>query len=412
MTESNETVEAFRARARSWITANLPSFHDEPADSRALQNLLFDNGFAGIAFPTEYGGAGLTLEHQKAFYDEADLQERQTGTQFDYGVSIGMLGPTILDHGSEDAKRRFLPPLLRGDERWMQLLSEPSGGSDMAGSLVRLTRDGDVYLLNGAKMWSSGAHEADYGLCLCRSDWDAPKHRGLSMIAVPLKDNPKITIQQTRSASGLLGEYCQEFFDDVPLPPENMIGTENSGWSVAQSLLFHERNTVGNIGYGYFGRKRQGRVRRGFPLEAPLPLAVTAAERGTYPAVEALVVETYIDSVVDPLTSARMMTGMRVGTHRGQWGSLSKLQSTVAAQKSVRTSLAALGAAAVMWDGDEPQTDNLGTVWLESRGGTISGGSNEMQRNIISERLLGLPREPAPDRDLPFSEVLRNLRKS
>ena len=408
-----ETVESFRARAATWIAANLPPQSDEPVDARVLQNLLFDNGFAGIAFPTEYGGAGLTLEHQKAFYDEADRQERQTGTQGSYGVSIGMLGPTILDHGSDDAKRRYLPALLRGDERWMQLLSEPRGGSDMAGSTVRLTRDGDSYILNGSKMWSSGAHESDYGLCLCRSDWDVPKHRGLSMIAVPLKNNPRITIQQTKSASGILGEYCEEFFDDVPLPLHNMIGAENNGWAVAQALLFHERNTVGNIGYGYFGRKRSASgARRGFPLEDALPLVETAARRGVYSAVSSIVVDTYIDAVVDRLTSARMMTGMRVGTHKGQWGSLSKLQSTVAAQRSVRTSLAALGADAVMWDGDQPEIDNIGTVWLESRGGTISGGSNEMQRNIISERLLGLPREPAPDRDLPFSEVLRNLRKS
>ena len=137
---------------------------------------MFEHGFAGIAFPAEYGGAGLTLEHQKAFFDVAAALDRQVPTT--NSVSIGMLGPTILDHGSQEAKLRFLPPLLRGDELWIQLLSEPRGGSDMAGSITRLTRDGDTYILNGSKMWSSGAHESDYGLCLCRSDWDVPKHRG------------------------------------------------------------------------------------------------------------------------------------------------------------------------------------------------------------------------------------------
>src|SRR5271154_5746956 len=145
--QETESVEAFRARAARWIERDLPRWNDEHVETRDLQRLLFDHGFAGIAFPRAYGGAGLTLDHQKAFYDEATAQDRQvpTGNR----VSIGMLGPTILDHGSEDAQLRFLPPLLRGDTLWVQLLSEPQGGSDMAGATTRLTRDGDTYVLHG-----------------------------------------------------------------------------------------------------------------------------------------------------------------------------------------------------------------------------------------------------------------------
>jgi len=405
-----ESVEEFRDRAARWIAASLPGWEDSPADSHALQNLLFDNGYAGIAFPREYGGAGLTLEHQKAFFDEAAAQDKQIPTT--YGVSIGMIAPTILDHGSHEAKQRFLPPLLRGDELWMQLLSEPGGGSDMAGCMTRLTRDGDTFVLSGAKMWSSGAHESDYGLCLCRSDWDVPKHRGLSTIAVPLKGNRRITIEQTRAASGVLSDFCQEFFDDVPIPADNLIGEEGQGWAVAQALLFHERNAVGNIGYGYLNGRRTRGPKRMFGPQPAAMLLDAASRREVLPAVGAMIVDTYIESIVDPLTSARVMTGMRLGTHQGQWGSLTKLQSTVAAQASVRTALAAFGADAVIWDGDEPRVDSIGTAWIGSRGGTIAGGTNEMQRNIISERLLGLPREPAADRDVPFNEVLRNRRKA
>src|SRR5262249_4459154 len=150
------------------IEANLPSVDEPMANSQQLQNLLFDNGFAGIAFPKEYGGGGLTLEHQKVFFDTAAELGRQVPVA--YMGSIGMLGPTLLAHGSHEAKLQFLPALLRGDENWIQLLSEPRGGSDMAGSITRLTKDGDSFVLSGAKMWSSGAHHADYGLCLCRSD--------------------------------------------------------------------------------------------------------------------------------------------------------------------------------------------------------------------------------------------------
>ena len=405
------TVEAFVERARAWMLETLPSTDDEPTDPFTLQRLLFDHGFAGIAFSQEYGGAGLTLDHQRAFYQEAHRQRRQIPSTSSFMVSIGMLAPTILDHGSEQAKKRFLPPLLRGDELWIQLLSEPRGGSDLAGATTRLTRDGDTYVLSGAKMWSSGAYMSDFGLCLCRTDWDAPKHRGLSMIAVPLKNTPGLTIQRTRSASGLPGEFCEEFFDDVVLPLENLIGEENQGWSVAQSLLFHERNAVGNIGYGYLSAERRHVNDRRLVVNAAT-LAAQAQVRGTSRAAAAEIADVYINSVVGPLTSARLMTGMRVGTHKGPWGSLSSLQRSVDYHRSVRTALIAMGAEALVWEGDEVETDNFGTSWLEARGGRIGGGTSEMQRNIISERLLGLPREPASDRDIPFNEVLRNIGKT
>jgi alkylation response protein AidB-like acyl-CoA dehydrogenase len=405
-----ESLEEFKVRAAAWIEASLPRVADPPADGHELQNLLFDNGYAGIAFPQEYGGAGLSLRHQKVFFDTAVELGRQVPAT--YMVSIGMLGPTILDHGSHEAKLQFLPPLLRGDEVWIQLLSEPRGGSDMAGSTCRLTRDGETYILNGAKMWSSGAHSADYGLCLCRSDWDVPKHRGLSMIAVPLKDTAGLTVERIRAANGMPGEFCQEFFDDVVLPAGNLIGEENSGWSVAQGLLFHERNAVGNIGYGYLGNMRRGTARATMAgTVSPSRLASEARRRGATDAVGTMIADAYIASVVGSLTSQRLMTGMRIGTHKGQWGSLSKLQGSVSAHETLRTTLAVLGADAIIWEGDEVRLDNPGTAWLGSRGGTIAGGSSEMQRNIISERLLGLPREPSVDRDLPFREVLRNLGK-
>jgi alkylation response protein AidB-like acyl-CoA dehydrogenase len=406
-----ESLEDFRARAVDWVIDNLPHVDEPTADSHELQQQIFDAGFGGIAFPREYGGAGLTLEHQKVFYDAATGHDRQVPVT--YMVSIGMLGPTILDHGSHEAKLRFLPALLRGDDVWIQLLSEPRGGSDMAGAITRLTRDGDSFVLSGSKMWSSGAFHADYGLCLCRSDWDAPKHRGLSMIAVPLKDTPGITIERTRAASGLAGEFCEEFFDDVVLPAENLIGEPNGGWAVAQTLLFHERNATGSIGYGYLGNI--GRPRGGgnlnFGALSPERLAREAARRGVADAVGTMVADAYIESVVTRLTSARLMTGLRVGTHQGQWGSLSKLQGSESSHDAARTGLAVLGADAVIWEGDEVQLDNPGTAWLGSRGGTIAGGTSEMQRNIISERLLGLPREPSVDRDIPFNEVMRNLGK-
>ena len=406
-----ESVGAFDARARAWIAANLPSSDEPTAEPRQLQRLLFDAGFAGIAFPTEYGGGGLSLEHQKAFYDAAGALNRQVPSGYELLVSVGMIGPTILDHGSHEAKLRFLPPLLRGDEIWIQLLSEPRGGSDMAGAMTRLTRDGDVYVLNGAKMWSTGAHRADFGLCLCRSDWHVPKHRGLSTIAVPLKDTAGLTVRQIYTADGRVGDFCEEFFDSVVLPVSNRIGEENEGWAVAQSLLLHERNAAGSIGYGYLAApSSQTPNESRIGVAAVIALAQAARARGASGAVAHLIADAYIESVVGTLTSARLMRGLRLGTHKGQWGSLAKLQSSVAKHATLRTSLAAAGADGVIWDGTDIEYENAGTTWLGARGGTLAGGSNEMQRNIISERLLGLPREPSVDRDAPFDEVVRNAR--
>ncbi|MCY4193166.1 MAG: acyl-CoA dehydrogenase family protein, partial [bacterium] len=307
---------------------------------------------------------------------------------------------------------RFLPPLLRGDDLWIQLLSEPRGGSDMAGARTRLTRDGDSYVLSGSKMWSTGAHQSDYGLCLARTDWEAPKHRGLSMIAVPLAPaTPGLVVQQTRSADGTMGDFCEEFFDDIILPSENLIGEENSGWAVAQTLLFHERNAVANVGYGYIGWDQSESSADAYE---PRSLIGVARQRGVDGSalIRQLIADVFIEETVLPLTSARVMTGMTLGTHEGQWGSLLKLQESEAAIEKVRAALAACGAEGVIWEGDDIELDNPGTEWLLARGGTLSGGSSEMQRNIISERLLGLPREPSVERGLACNEVLKRREPS
>jgi alkylation response protein AidB-like acyl-CoA dehydrogenase len=404
-TPAVESVEAFRARASEWIAANLPASDGEPVDHRVLQERLYAAGFAGIGFPTEYGGAGLSTEHQKAFFDEVERLGCQAPTR--YQVSIGMLAPTLLDHATHEAKLRFLPALLRGDDVWIQLLSEPSGGSDMASATTRLTRDGDTFVLTGAKVWSSGAHEADHGLCLCRLDWSAPKHAGLVMVAVPLKATPGITIQRIRAVTGELGHFCEVFFDEVVLPAGNLIGGEGEGWSVAQTLLRHERNAVGSIGLGYLGPRPRSEAPGKVKVPSPGEMAATAHAHGVDDAVTDLLADAYVESVVRPLTSARISTGLRVGSHKGQWGSLSKLQASSVAHDAARFALALDGADGVIWDGDEVELENSGTEWLGIRRATLAGGTSEIQRNIISERLLDLPREPAGDRDVPFREVVR-----
>jgi alkylation response protein AidB-like acyl-CoA dehydrogenase len=402
-----ESLDAFAERARAWISGNLPEAGDETLTDHELQQQVFDAGYAGIAFPKEYGGAGLSLQHQKVFFDTAEEMGRRVPAG--YMVSIGMMAATLLDHGSELLKQRHLPRMLRGDEEWMQLLSEPSGGSDMAGALTRLTRDGDSYILNGSKMWSSGAAQADYGLCLARTDWDAPKHRGLSTIAVPLKNTPGLTIDRIRAVTGAEGHFCTEFFDDIQLPAENLVGEENQGWAVAQRLLYHERLATAGAGHGYgLGMGGGGEV--GFGGRGVRPLIEAARSRNAASAavVRQQIADSYIERTVSRYANERVMTGQRTGHFKGQWGSLLKLHLGADSSKQAKIGLAVHGADGVIWDGDEKITGNPGEMWLNSRGIAIAGGSNEMQRNIVSERLLSLPREPSFDRDIPFNEVIRN----
>jgi alkylation response protein AidB-like acyl-CoA dehydrogenase len=414
MGDEMESLDDFRARARMWLAANMTrragavDAEDLMERSTEMQAKLFDAGFAGIAFPREYGGAGLTLEHQEVFAQESAPYEMPIA----YVVSIGMLAPTLLDNGSEVLKQRHLPRMLRGEEIWIQLLSEPSGGSDMAGALTRATRDGDSWVLSGSKIWSSGAFTADYGMCLARTDWDAPKHRGLSMFAVPMQGTPGLTIEPIREANGN-AEFCQEFFDDVVLPGENLIGPENAGWSVAQSLLLHERNAVAGVGYGVGligGDAEEGETTFGGPTVAELIRLARVRGVSDQGPIRQLIAEAYVQSIVSSQLGQRVMTGMRVGTYKFQWGSLPKLGLGVDVPRLAEIAVAVAGDEGVIWEGDaDPAEPSL--FLLGCRAVSISGGSNEIQRNIVSERLLGLPREPSFDRDLPFNEVVRNRGK-
>jgi alkylation response protein AidB-like acyl-CoA dehydrogenase len=404
----SETVDDFAERARVWIDAHLPSWTEERIDDQVLQNRIFDAGFGGLAFPSEHGGAGLTLEHHKVFYDTADDLGRQVPTR--YWVSIGMIAPVILERGSDALRRRLLPPLLRGDIICVQLLSEPRGGSDLAGATTTMTRDGDAYVLNGSKMWTTNAYLADYGLCLARSDWQVPKHRGLSMILVPLKDASGVTVRRTRMADGQMGDVCEEFFDNLVVPASNLVGEENDGWSVAQTLMFHERNQTADIGYGHLGGQGRSTAMVVDRTSIATDLAGLAEDHGQLDLHNQTLADVYVDSLVAQLASERTIRGMALGTHQGPWGSVGKLRGSEDGHRAALAAIAVHGAEGVVWDGDQVEVDNPATAWLTARTATIGGGTSEIQRNIISERLLGLPREPSVDRDLPYQQVLRDAR--
>jgi len=402
-----EDVETFRRRARAWLADHMPRQQgrvqvgeDERVDrARELQRVLFDGGFAGIVFPAEYGGQGLTPEHQKAFNAEAAGYEMPLLFNV---PTLGILAATLLDFGSEEQKLRHLPAILRGDELWVQFLSEPSGGSDLAGCITRATQDGDVWVLNGSKIWSSGAHYCDWAMCLARTNWDVPKHRGLTMFIVKIHQ-PGIQIDQIRQVSGS-SEFCQEFFDDVHIPASDVVGAVNDGWTVASRLLFHERNSVGGSSPYVSGGGLEGGSGGRLPGNRWF-----AAETGVSgdPYVRELVAESHILEVVHAQLAERVGRGMRSGAFPGTAGAIIRLFS---GQKSVRQTDINLEIAGAAFAASPVGSvvNDYADQFLGRQGGSLGGGSTEMARNIISERVLGMPREYAADRDIPFNQVRRN----
>jgi alkylation response protein AidB-like acyl-CoA dehydrogenase len=406
-------VEEFLLGARVWLKENLTPLPqgvsqsdrlewDEEGDlSRELQRRLFDAGYAGIAFPEEYGGRGLTAAHQKAFADEASGYEMPL--RFDI-PTLTILGATLLDHGTEEQRKRYIPAMLRGDEYWAQFLSEPSGGSDLAGCLTRATRRGDEWVINGSKVWSSGAFRSSYAICLARTNWEVPKHRGLTMFIVKV-DQPAVQLARIQRLNGSR-EFCQEFLDDVVVTDADVVGEVDDGWTVTTTLLRHERNaTSGGSPYGNL-RSRGPSAEPRYDLVSHAVQAGLTEDRW----VRQQLAEAHILDVVHGHLIARVLAGTRASTLSPHSGSLLKLFTGTKNMRRGTLAIDVGGADAVTWrrrpSGDV--TEGFGEQYLSRQARCLAGGSNEMQRNIISERLLNMPRELGTDAKVPFNEARRN----
>jgi alkylation response protein AidB-like acyl-CoA dehydrogenase len=405
---STETVESFRLRARAWLRDNLPpdqgGLHQRNvpgrwAHERVLQRKLWDGGFAGICFPAEYGGLGLSVEHQRAFTEESLPYDMPFALNI---PTFGILGATLVEFGTHEQKARYLPPMLRGDELWVQFLSEPSGGSDLAGCLTRADRDGDSFILNGSKIWSSGAMDADYAMCLARTNWDVPKHRGLTMFILPIHQ-PGVTVERIRQVDGS-EEFCQEFFDDVLIPADQVVGDVDDGWTVASHLLVHERNAVGH-GSPYTSGNTE---HHDTSDDTGLVRLVESLGLAGDPHARQLLAEAHVRKLVATQLVHRITGAVGAGRMAPPAGSILKLFSATSIMRHVEIGLELAGGAALAWPADDASAARRAAeATLARQAVSLGGGSNEIQRNIISERLLGLPREYAADREVPYRDVRR-----
>ena len=380
---------AFRSELRSWleehVSAAWPTSRHvgrPPEDlHREWSKQLYDSGWVGLTWPTEYGGRGLSPTYQAIYLEE---MARANSPEHLAVIGLNMAGPTILAWGSDEQKKRLLPPLLAAEEVWCQGFSEPGSGSDLAGARTRAVVDGDSWIVNGQKVWSSYAHIADWCILVVRTDPDVPKHAGLSFLLVDMH-LPGVEVRPLRQITGD-AEFNEIFFTDVRVPIDSMLGKPGEGWQVAMTTLLHERGTLGFALTAALERLVAGLVE----------LVREEMPDGTRPADAALVRDAVAREWVElqalRFTNYRSLTTLVQRGVPGPEGSIGKLVWSEAAQR--------IGKLALSVQGMSSQLSGDGAVWdglwqyqqLRSRGNTIEAGTSEILRSIIAERVVGLPR--------------------
>ncbi|HEX8123410.1 MAG TPA: acyl-CoA dehydrogenase family protein [Solirubrobacteraceae bacterium] len=394
----NDTPEqaAYREQVRAWLEEHkaeapvlegpdaLPE-HEVVAARRVWQRKLAEGGLAGATWPKEYGGQGLGPIEQVIISQE--IARAGVPGILDV-IGVGMLGPTLIAHGTEEQKSRYLGPMLHGDEVWCQLFSEPAAGSDLAGIQTRAKQEDGGWRLTGQKVWTTNAQFSAYGLILARTDADVPKHKGLTMFILPM-DAEGVTVRGLRQISGE-AEFNEVFLDDVKLDGDMVVGQVGNGWGTALTTLMFERVTIGfgSEGMGY----RPQRFASAIAADEAAARDGDVRQRLGHIATDLLAVR---------FTSYRMLSGFQQGQIPGPEAGLSKITTVNAGIAACDLVADALGPDALREDVDNPFSYH--TSFLP--GLKSAGGTEEILRNTIGERVLGLPPEPRLDKGIPFSEL-------
>jgi len=400
----------FRSEARAWLEANATrrrhdtsefkrrmSASSQSQDSelahlascKAWQRKIYDAGYSGLNVPTEYGGQGRTGAEQRVFQQEAARYEIDTGV---FSVGLAMVVPTILAHGTEEQKREHVRPLLSGERVWCQLFSEPGAGSDLAGLTTRAVRDGDEWVVDGQKVWNSFAHIADWGILLARTDWDVPKHRGITYFLVDMT-TPGVEARPLRQITGV-AHFNETFLTGVRIPHANVLGEVNGGWGVTQTTLMAERMLIGGGGMG-LGFRDFVELARHY-------------DRTGDPDVRQRLAASYTRFEILKWLGERARAAARAGSPMGPESSVAKLAISEHVARNGDLALAIEGAAGMLYAGDAFEDGFWQQMFLGQWGVRIGGGTEQVQRNILGERVLGLPAEARPDKTDAFRDVPKN----
>jgi alkylation response protein AidB-like acyl-CoA dehydrogenase len=418
------TVEAPRTdptRVREEVRAWLETHWDPELSLREWRVRLADSGWGCPSWPERWCGRSLPV----AVVDVVAGEIARIGAVgVPEGVGMNLAAPTILEHGDDDLKGRFLRSTMVGEVTWCQLFSEPSAGSDLAGLTTRARRDGDEWVVHGQKVWNTSAGHADFGLLLARTDWDVPKHAGITYFAIPMHQ-AGVEVRPLRQMNGH-ASFNEVFFDDARVSAANVIGDVGGGWSVALTTLAHERRLAALSRGSSAGASTAGRALR----EAAEEQAVVAQPYKWYPQ-RAGRVDLLLERAAatgrdaDPLvrqeivrllslswsakwTAQRAATARALGRPPGPEGSLGKLASSNIARAASRVHSLIAGASGMLSGPDAPLGGTITEVFVSVPAVSIAGGTDEIQHNILAERILGLPREPDASRQLPFRQVPSN----
>ncbi len=394
---------AFRAEAREWLEANaIPKGHPEDFSAgiwtneygedvyvkrcREWQRRLAEGGFAGITWPRAVGGRGGRPIEAAIFNQE---QARFGVSNGVFAIAIGMVGPTLLAHGSDEQRLRYLPAMLCGDEVWCQLFSEPEAGSDLAGLGTRAVRDGDEWIVSGQKVWTSVAERAEWGILLARTDPAAPKHKGITYFLVDMR-TPGIEIRPLRQMTGHC-HFSEVFLDDVRVPHANVVGAVDDGWRVAQTTLASERTAIAGGSGG-----------------ADPPGLIELARRygkAHDPLTRQCLVDAHLRSELLRFLRYRSQTALSKGTPPGPETSVMKLAYARFMQQMTTAAMHVQGPVAMLAGPELPNGGVWTTKFLHAPSLRIAGGSDQVQANIIGERVLGLPAEARVDKDLAYRDL-------
>jgi alkylation response protein AidB-like acyl-CoA dehydrogenase len=404
----NDTKEeaAYRAEVRAWLDRNairkadakdlpLPKTLEEVLKlSKAWQAKKAEAGYACITWPKEWGGGGGT-PIQNVIYSQEEAGYAVPGGIF--AIGLGMCIPTLMAWGPEDAKQRYVKPAVRGDEIWCQLFSEPAGGSDVAGLRTRAEKDGDEWVINGQKVWTSGAHYSDFGILLVRTDPAVPKHKGLTMFYIDMK-SPGIEVRPIKQMSGG-ADFNEVFFSNVRVKDTQRLGKVGDGWKVALTTLMNERLAVGGS---------QGNADTSELIELARQTEIAGEPAIRNGAVRERIADWYVQAQGLKFTRFRTLTALSKGQTPGPESSISKIVAAKKMQDLGSFGMDLQDMGGVIRDRSISPAEGAYTEqWIGAAGYRIAGGTDEILRNIVAERVLGLPQDVRVDKDIPFNQSPR-----